>query len=191
MAASNEVKSESKSDVKSSAKSANAANATLPKDGQAMVAILKDMGVSEFEPKVINQLLDFSYRYATNVLEDAKVVSNHAKKKALDVDDVKLSVQMYAEQNVTTPPGRDFLLEVARVKNAAPLPIPKPTSGLRLPPDRHCLTACNYKLKFKPKPRPPGFGGGLKVGGAGAASTRGGCSPMRWGSSSALVSLVA
>ena len=73
---------------------------------------------------------------------------------------------------MTSPPSREVLLEMARAKNATPLPVPKPTCGLRLPPDRHCLTACNYKLKFKPKPRPPGFGGGLKVGGGGGGGIK-------------------
>lgn len=130
----------------------------IPKDGQVMVAIMKDMGIVDYEPKVINQLLEFAYRYVTNVLEDSKVLSHHARKKAIDIDDVKLSVQMYTEQNMTTAPSREMLLEQARVKNRQPLPIPRPTCGLRLPPDRHCFTACNYRLKYKPKPRPPGYG---------------------------------
>ena len=36
----------------------------LPKDAQVMVAILKDMGINDFEPRVINQMLEFSYRFA-------------------------------------------------------------------------------------------------------------------------------
>ncbi len=31
------------------------------KDAQTMISVLKDMGVDEFEPRVINQLLEFSY----------------------------------------------------------------------------------------------------------------------------------
>ena len=31
---------------------------------QVMVAILKDMGINDFEPRVINQMLEFSYRFA-------------------------------------------------------------------------------------------------------------------------------
>jgi transcription initiation factor TFIID subunit 9B len=31
------------------------------KDIQAMLSVLKDMGIEEYEPKVINQLLEFSY----------------------------------------------------------------------------------------------------------------------------------
>lgn len=152
-------------------KSAAAASAQkpLPKDAQVMVAILKDMGITDFEPRVINQMLEFSYRYVTNVLDEAKAVSNHARKKTVDVDDVKLAVQMYAEQNLTSPPTRDVLLETARTKNAVPLPIPRATSGMRLPPERHCLTACNYRLRNKPKRGPPGYGASYK--GTGASST--------------------
>ena len=38
------------------------------------------------------------------------------------------------------------------MKNATQLPIPQNKLGLRLPPDRHCLTNTNYKLKGKNKP---------------------------------------
>merc|ERR1719219_587786 len=103
----------------------------MPKDAQVMASILRDMGITEWEPRVINQLLEFAYNYVTTVLDDAKMLSGHAKKKTIDVEDVRLAVQMYTDKNVTSPPTRDVLLEVARVKNATTLPIPKPTSGLR------------------------------------------------------------
>lgn len=44
-------------------------------------------------------------------------------------------------------PWFQFLLEVARQKNVTPLPLIKPYTGPRLPPDRYCLTAPNYRLK--------------------------------------------
>jgi len=34
----------------------------IPKDGQVMISILKDMGITEYEPRVINQMLEFSYK---------------------------------------------------------------------------------------------------------------------------------
>jgi len=34
---------------------------TLPKDALAIIAILNDMGVTEYEPKVVHQLLEFTY----------------------------------------------------------------------------------------------------------------------------------
>ena len=34
----------------------------VPKDGQVMISMLKDMGITHYEPRVINQMLEFSYR---------------------------------------------------------------------------------------------------------------------------------
>jgi len=134
----------------------------MPQGARVMQAILKDMNVLEYEPRVVEQLLEFSYRYISSILEDSKVLSHHARKKAVDIDDVKMAVQMYTEHNLTNPPTRDILLEVATRKNATPLPIPKASGGMRLPPDRYCLTACNYKLK--PHKKRGGGGGGAKQG---------------------------
>ena len=35
---------------------------TLPKDAQVIAAMLKDAGIQEWEPRVVNQLLEFIYR---------------------------------------------------------------------------------------------------------------------------------
>uniref|UniRef100_A0A3B5MTK6 Uncharacterized protein n=1 Tax=Xiphophorus couchianus TaxID=32473 RepID=A0A3B5MTK6_9TELE len=120
---------------------------TIPKDAQVMIQILKDMGVTEYEPRVINQMLEFTYRYVTTIIEDAKIYASHAKKSAVDADDIKLAIQCRMDQSFTSPPPRDFLLEAARQKNQTPLPLIKPYTGPRLPPDRYCLTAPNYRLK--------------------------------------------
>ncbi|XP_026477872.1 transcription initiation factor TFIID subunit 9-like [Ctenocephalides felis] len=108
------------------------------------------MGISEYEPRVINQLLEFTYRYVTCILDDARVYanhSNHQNKKSIDLKDEKLAVQMIAERAFTTPLPRETLIEMARSKNSTPLPLVKPHCGLRLPPDRYCLSSCNFKLR--------------------------------------------
>uniref|UniRef100_A0A8D0G795 TATA-box binding protein associated factor 9 n=1 Tax=Sphenodon punctatus TaxID=8508 RepID=A0A8D0G795_SPHPU len=120
---------------------------SAPKDAQVMAQILKDMGITEYEPRVINQMLEFTYRYVTTILEDAKIYSSHAKKSSVDADDLRLAIQCRTDQSFTSPPPRDFLLDIARQKNQTPLPLIKPYSGPRLPPDRYCLTAPNYRLK--------------------------------------------
>ncbi|XP_031830444.1 TBP-associated factor 9 [Nomia melanderi] len=119
----------------------------IPKDAQVIMSIMKDMGITDYEPKVINQLLEFTYRYVTCILDDSRIYANHAKKKFIDLDDVRLAVKMQLERTFTNPPPRDVLLDVARAKNNIPLPFVKPSNGLRLPPDRYCLNATNYKLK--------------------------------------------
>ncbi|KAH3806674.1 transcription initiation factor TFIID subunit 9B-like [Dreissena polymorpha] len=124
---------------------------STPRDAQVMAAILKDMGVTDYEPRLINQMLEFTYRYVTDVLDDAKVYSSHSSKKSIDTEDVQLAVQCCMDTSFTTPPPRDLLLEIARHKNAQSLPLIKPYSGPRLPPDRYCLSAPNYKLVNRKK----------------------------------------
>ncbi|XP_075043301.1 transcription initiation factor TFIID subunit 9B-like isoform X2 [Mixophyes fleayi] len=140
------------SDAMEQAKMASPKSA--PKDAQVMAQILKDMGITEYEPRVINQMLEFTYRYVTTILEDAKIYSSHAKKNNIDADDVRLSIQCRTDQSFTSPPPRDFLLDIARQKNQTPLPLIKPYAGPRLPPDRYCLTAPNYRLKTIQKKLP-------------------------------------
>ncbi|KAM3957522.1 TBP-associated factor 9 [Aphomia sociella] len=119
----------------------------VPKDAQVIMSIMKEVGVTDYEPRVVNQLLEFTYRYVTSILDDARVFANHAKKKTIDLDDVRLAVQMQLDKSFTSPPQREVLLEIARVKNVNPLPLIKPHCGLRLPPDRYCLSSVNYRLK--------------------------------------------
>ncbi|XP_033127045.1 transcription initiation factor TFIID subunit 9-like [Anneissia japonica] len=118
-----------------------------PKDVQTMIAILKDMGVTEYEPRVINQMLEFTYRYVTDILDDAQIYCNHAGKKVVDGEDVQLAVQTRMDHSFTCPPPRELLLEVARVKNNSSLPAIKPHNGPNLPPDRYCFSSTNYRLR--------------------------------------------
>merc|ERR1719295_1619607 len=157
---------------------------SMPKDGRVMMAILKDMNITDYEPRVVEQLLEFTYRYISSVLEDARTLANFAKKKGppgaagssgggnqagagavqIDVEDVKLAVQMYAEHNLTSPPTRDILLEVASKKNSTQLPLPKATGAelssfwMLLP--RECLwsvekSGCAPRTSEQPASRPP------------------------------------
>jgi len=134
-----------------------------PKEAQVMEAILKDMGITDYEPGVINQMLEFTYRYVSQILDDARVYANYAKKnKNIEMDDVKLAVHMMMEKSFTSPPPRDLLLDLARTRNANPLPAIKAQCGIRLPPDRYCLSACNYRLKTTKK-KIPAMGANTRI----------------------------
>jgi len=150
------TKSESKAQALSTPSMANslAANKTTPKDIAIVTQILKDMAITDYEPRVVNQMVEFTYRYVSNVLEDAHLFSSYAKKKAIDSDDISLSVQLQVDKGFTGPPPRDLLLEIARTKNNQTLPAIKSHNGPRLPADRYSLIACNYKQKSnKSKPQ--------------------------------------
>ena len=45
--------------------------------------------------------------YITTILEDARVYSEHAQKKELDVADVRLAIQNRMDHSFTVPPPRD------------------------------------------------------------------------------------
>ena len=79
--------------------------------------------------------------------DDAQVMSQYAKKKAINADDVRLAIQLQVEKSQSNPPPRELLLDIARNKNSQPLPLIKSNAGARLPPDRYSLISCNYKLK--------------------------------------------
>lgn len=102
--------------------------------------------------------------YVTCILDDAKFYANHARKKTIDLDDVKLASQMLLDKAFTNPPPRDVLLDLTRIRNSSPLPSIKSNSGLRLPPDRYCLSACNFRLKNKKAPGATGVSTIKKLG---------------------------
>lgn len=41
---------------------------TTPRDTAIVTSLLNELGISEYEPRVIHQLLEFTYRYTTDIL---------------------------------------------------------------------------------------------------------------------------
>ncbi|CAG8473204.1 3695_t:CDS:2 [Diversispora eburnea] len=114
----------------------------IPRDSKVMELILRSAGVEEFEPKVVQQLLEFAHRYTIDVIQDASAYAEHTGKNEMDIDDVKLAIQGRINHSFIAPPKQ----ELAKEQNKEPLPPVPLKYGLRLPPDRHCLTAINFQL---------------------------------------------
>ena len=83
---------------------------SMLKDAQMMAQILKDMGITEYEPRVINQMLEFAFCYVTTIVDDAKIYSSHAKKPTVDAENLCLAIQCSADQSLSSPPPRDFFI---------------------------------------------------------------------------------
>ena len=79
------------------------------------------------------------------VVEEARLVSQHARKKSIDVADARLGSQLVRERSLARPPARLLLSQLAATKNRLALPLPAVKLGLRLPPDRFSLTAPNFR----------------------------------------------
>eukprot|EP00051_Salpingoeca_urceolata_P004811 m.67867 g.67867 ORF g.67867 m.67867 type:complete len:356 (+) comp13863_c0_seq2:172-1239(+) len=127
------------------------ASATCPRAAREVATILKAMGAQKHDPRVVVQLLEFSHRYIHDVLDDATCYAEYRAAgpdavPSLKKEDVRLAVQSRVDFSYSAPPPREFLMEVASNKNAQPLPTPTPGTGLRLPPEKHCLVKPTYTV---------------------------------------------
>ncbi|XP_074038457.1 transcription initiation factor TFIID subunit 9B-like [Leptinotarsa decemlineata] len=123
----------------------------ISKNGQVIMANMKEMGITDYEPNTVVQLNDFVYRYAASILEEARAYANNSKKKFPDVNDVRLALQHNCESTFATPPPREVPLELAQTTNESALPPVNPHCGLVLPPDRYHLSSCNYTFRSTQK----------------------------------------
>ncbi|KAF9957901.1 Transcription initiation factor TFIID subunit 9 [Mortierella alpina] len=126
-----------------------------PRDAKVISLILQSLSVEDAEQKVIHQLLEFAHRYTTDVFQDALLYSEHAGRTEVGLDDVRLAIQGRVNHSFTAPPPKEFLLELAEEKNKVPLPLIPEKYGIRLPHERHCLTAVNFQLIPELPPRAP------------------------------------
>ncbi len=94
-------------------------------------------------------MTDVPAEYISDILQDAQLYSEHAGRAAIDLADVQLAVQAKLSQSFTQPPPREISLELARKKNATPLPLIPERIGILLPPDEHCLTKATYQMDPK------------------------------------------
>ncbi|PNW81375.1 hypothetical protein CHLRE_07g353350v5 [Chlamydomonas reinhardtii] len=117
-----------------------------PQDVATMHALLRSMGVEEFEPRVVNQLMDFMYKYTTDVLLDAEVFSEHAGRQPgqVDASGVTMAIQSRTALYVQPPP-QERVTELARQVNDTALPDLVTKPGLPLPPEGKQMTAPNWQ----------------------------------------------
>ncbi|ALC48753.1 e-y-1 [Drosophila busckii] len=108
-------------------------------------SMLKEQNIEEHEPRVVNQLVEFTFGYVTSMLDDAKIYAQHAGKQRIELDDVRLAQEQQRRRSEL--PTTEQLAKLAESINAKPLPAIKPHCGQRLPPAHCCLTGVNYKLR--------------------------------------------
>jgi len=114
-----------------------------------MAILLNSMGVKEWEPRVVPQLLEFMHRYVSEVLTDSQDYSTHAGRQNVDIKDVRLAIESRLEKG-GQPLSRQELIRLARRKNQQALPtMPYKVPGVLLPPDENCLTKDNYQVVSK------------------------------------------
>lgn len=81
---------------------------SMLKDAEMMAQILKDMEITEYEIRVVNQMLESAFQFVTTILDDAKI----SKRVTVDAYDLQLSIQCCASQSFTSPSPRDFFIRL-------------------------------------------------------------------------------
>lgn len=122
----------------------------LPSDAVAIRNILRSMGVTQFEPRVLDLLLNFTYKYTSEVVLDAAAFAQQAGREPgeVEVDDVTAAIQVRAASQFLAQPSTAAQEEVARRVNAQPLPAFGKVHGIRLPPEDFCVTRPPYHYQL-------------------------------------------
>ena len=120
--------------------------AELPRDAKLLSLVLEAANVDDYEPIVIPQLLEMTYRYVLDVLQDAQVFSEHAGRKDIALADVRLAIENRVCNSFNGPPSKEVMYDIAQQKNSIPLPLITEKFGLRLPPERNTLTRQNFAI---------------------------------------------
>ncbi|KAH0536503.1 hypothetical protein FGG08_006628 [Glutinoglossum americanum] len=127
-----------------------------PRDARIIHLVLAHLGVTAYQERVPLQLLDFAYRYTSSTLQDALHLSNadYGPGKAAQTDGssislaaLRLSISSRLNYQFSPNLPKEFLLELAAERNRVALPAMGREWGVRLPPERYCLTGVGWSLK--------------------------------------------
>lgn len=127
-----------------------------PRDARVIHLILASMGVHSYHERVPLMLMDFAYRYTSAVLQDALLFSDAINNTTntggqnppavISSDDLRMSIASRVNHQFTGGLPKEFLLDIAQERNRVALPTVGPEFGVRLPPEKYCLTGVNWDL---------------------------------------------
>ncbi|KAI9805841.1 MAG: hypothetical protein M1825_000455 [Sarcosagium campestre] len=145
-----------------------------PRDARLIHMVLAAMGINAYQERVPLQLLDFAYRYSSSTLQDALHLSSDGPATAgggasssfgpsggardaggaaggggsiVTLPALRLSVASRMNYQYQASLPKEFLLDLANERNRIALPLPGKEYGVRLPPEKYCLTGVGWELK--------------------------------------------
>ncbi|GMF07643.1 unnamed protein product [Ambrosiozyma monospora] len=129
----------------------------VPRDVRLLHLIFATQGIQSYQDHVPLQLMDFAYRYTQGVLQDAMIYNDHAHANIsnagnagshtqLTNEDVRLAIAARTNYQFKPVPPKKLLMKLAEERNQKPLPPVMPSWGIRLPPEKYCLTAKDWDL---------------------------------------------
>lgn len=120
--------------------------ADIPPDLKLIALLLNAADIQDWEPQTLPQLYEFLYRYSIETLTTAQVYADHAGLPEISADCIKLAIETRIGSSFVTTPSPEILAEIATKKNRVPLPLVGEKFGIRLPPEKHCLTKESFQI---------------------------------------------
>uniref|UniRef100_A0A1I7X6G5 RECA_2 domain-containing protein n=1 Tax=Heterorhabditis bacteriophora TaxID=37862 RepID=A0A1I7X6G5_HETBA len=77
----------------------NGAASQGSEDIARMQALLKEAGITDYEPRVISQLLDVAYATTAQLLTSARAISQHCGKMSIDETDIQIAMEFSVTHN--------------------------------------------------------------------------------------------
>ncbi|EJW01250.1 hypothetical protein EDEG_00550 [Edhazardia aedis USNM 41457] len=121
----------------------------VPRDARVISLILRSLGIEECSPKVIIQLLEFSYKYATEILEDASIYAEYANRKTIVSNDIKLAMQTKTGKYFVSPPPRQHMNDIATLVNSKPLMTYETENLIKIPNGKKALLNLDFEIISK------------------------------------------
>ncbi|KAI9848275.1 MAG: Transcription initiation factor TFIID subunit 9 [Sclerophora amabilis] len=135
-----------------------------PRDARLIHMVLAALGIPSYQERVPLQLLDFAYRYTSSTLQDALHLNAEGYGQqggarggasggmtsdggTVSLAALRLSVASRLNYQFTSQLPKEFLLDQAQERNRVALPVVGREWGVRLPPERYCLTGVGWGLK--------------------------------------------
>lgn len=122
----------------------------IPRDVRLLHLLLASQSIHAYEDQVSLQLMDFAHRYTKGVLKDAvmynEYASNGSNNSEITVEDIRLAIGARTQYQFKPTAPKELLLQLAQQRNKKPLPQVLSMWGVRLPPEKYCLTAKEWKL---------------------------------------------
>lgn len=121
----------------------------VPRDVRLLHLLLASQAIQQYEDQVPLQLMDFAHRYTRGVLKDAMVYGDYAAGESgaeLSVEDIRLAIAARTQYQFKPTAPKELLLQLAAERNKKALPQVVNMWGTRLPPEKYCLTAKEWRL---------------------------------------------
>lgn len=95
-------------------------------------ALLKVMGVENYDPTVLTALSEYARRFTSDILSDAKDYATHAGRSEIDISDLKLAITLFDSRTTGINVRTKCLHDAAEEINSRPLPPISVSTGSRL-----------------------------------------------------------